>query len=256
MSGPAHLDIAGAHLEYRWFGPAASTGADIVLLHEGLGSVAMWKAFPDQLAAATDRRVFAYSRQGYGASDPLVARREPDYMHVEAGSVLPAVLRAAGVERPVLFGHSDGASIALLFAAAHPDYVTALVLEAPHVFVELVTITSITAAGPVFETTDMGAKLARYHDNADAAFWAWRDIWLDPRFRGWNIEAGLERIACPSLMIQGLDDKYGTLAQLDAIAARALATERLLLEHCGHSPHRDQTDQVLAATAALLARAG
>jgi pimeloyl-ACP methyl ester carboxylesterase len=247
------LDIEGAHLEYRWFGPPAPVGADIVLLHEGLGSVAMWKAFPDRLAEATGRRVFAYSRQGYGASLPAVAQREPDYMHVEAEAVLPKVLDAAGVERPILFGHSDGASIALLYAAAHPDRVSALILEAPHVFVEPLTVDSITATGSAFRATDLRGKLARYHGDVDAAFQGWLNIWLDPRFRAWNIEAGLERVACPTLMIQGLDDEYGTRAQLDAISARIPGAKIVMLERCGHSPHRDQAEQVLEHSRAFSA---
>ena len=248
-----HLDIDGARLEYRWFGAPHAAGADIVLLHEGLGSLAMWKAFPGQLAAATGRRVFAYSRQGYGASRPIVTRREPDYMHVEAEAVLPQVLEAAWIDRPILFGHSDGASIALLYAAAHPNGAAALILEAPHVFVEPMTIASISATGPVFETTDMPAKLARYHDDADAAFRAWRGVWLGPRFRNWNIEAGLEAIACPTLMIQGLDDEYGSRAQLDAITARMPQARTVMLERCGHSPHRDQTEKVLDLSRGFIA---
>jgi pimeloyl-ACP methyl ester carboxylesterase len=248
-----HLDIDGARLEYCWFGAPEAAGADIVLLHEGLGSLAMWKAFPDQLAAAAGRRVFAYSRQGYGASRPTVARREPDYMHVEAGGMLPRVLDAAGIDRPILFGHSDGASIALLYAAAHPGAVAGLILEAPHVFVEPMTIEAITATGPVFETTDMPARLARYHDDANAAFWAWRGVWLDPRFRDWNIEAGLQRMTCPILMIQGLDDEYGSRAQLDAITARIPKARTVMLERCGHSPHRDQTERVLDLSRAFIA---
>jgi pimeloyl-ACP methyl ester carboxylesterase len=179
------LTIHGVRLEIQWSG-AATTGPVIVLLHEGLGSVAIWKDFPDRLAEATNLRVFAYSRQGYGQSDPITGPREPDYMHVEAEAVLPAVLAAAGIDRPILFGHSDGASIALIYAATHP--VTALVLEAPHVFVEPLTVESIAKAKTIYETTDLGAKLGRYHRDADQVFWGWNAIWLDPRFLAWNIE--------------------------------------------------------------------
>lgn len=246
------IEILGVPLECRWFGAGEATGRVIVLLHEGLGSVSMWKSFPEQLAQATGRRVFAYSRQGYGASGGT-SRHQTDYMHVEARAVLPALLAAAGIERPILFGHSDGASIALLHAAAYPDDVAGLILEAPHVFVEPMTVEAITATGPVFETTDMAAKLGRYHRDVDAVFWGWRDIWLDPRFRDWNIEAGLEAIACPTLMIQGLDDEYGSTAQLDAIVARVPSAEVLMLEACGHSPHRDRAERVIEASGAFVA---
>ena len=243
------LTIEGARIEIQWSG-AAATGPVIVLLHEGLGSVAMWKDFPDRLAAATNLRVFSYSRRGYGQSAPIIGPREPDYMHVEAETVLPALLAAAGIERPILFGHSDGASIALIYAAAHPA--TALVLEAPHVFVEPLTVDSIAKAKTIFETTDLGAKLGRYHSDADQAFWGWNDIWLDPRFLAWNIEDRLPPIDCPILLLQGADDEYGTRAQLDAIAAQAGGAEIALLKACGHSPHRDQRDAVLERTSAFV----
>jgi pimeloyl-ACP methyl ester carboxylesterase len=247
MTGYDRANILGVPLEYRWFGSGTVPSPAIVLLHEGLGSLAMWKTFPEQLAKATGHCVFAYSRQGYGGSGGP-ARREPDYMHVEARTFLPALLAAAGIERPILFGHSDGASIALLYAAAHPSDVAGLILEAPHVFVEPMTVDAIAATGPVFENTDMAAKLGRYHRDVDAVFWGWRDIWLDPRFRSWNIEAGLEAIGCPILMIQGLDDEYGSTAQLDAIVARVPGAEVLMLEACGHSPHRDQLARVIEAS--------
>lgn len=253
MKGYDRVDILGVPLEYRWFGSATVPTPAIVLLHEGLGSLAMWKTFPDLLAKATGHCVFAYSRQGYGGSGGP-ARREPDYMHLEARAVLPALLNAAGIERPLLFGHSDGASIALLYAAAYPDDVAGLILEAPHVFVEPMTVEAITATGPAFETTDMAAKLGRYHRDVEAVFRGWRDIWLDPRFRDWNIEAGLEAIACPTLLIQGLDDEYGSAAQLDAIVARVPSAEVLMLEACGHSPHRDRLERVLSASVGFVER--
>jgi pimeloyl-ACP methyl ester carboxylesterase len=243
------LTIHGVRLEIQWSG-AATTGPVIVLLHEGLGSVAIWKDFPDRLAEATNLRVFAYSRQGYGQSDPITGPREPDYMHVEAEAVLPAVLAAAGIDRPILFGHSDGASIALIYAATHP--VTALVLEAPHVFVEPLTVESIAKAKTIYETTDLGAKLGRYHRDADQVFWGWNAIWLDPRFLAWNIEDRLPAIDCPILLIQGADDEYGTRAQLDSIAAKASGAEIVLLAACGHSPHRDQRDAVIEQTIAFV----
>lgn len=242
----------GVRLEYTWSGDRGA-GPDIVLLHDSLGSVRTWKDFPERLAAATGLAVLAYSRQGFGGSSDLTRARWRGYMHHEGEEVLPALLQALEVKRPVLFGHSDGASIALLHAAAYPDDVAGLILEAPHVFVEPMTVDAITATGPVFETTDMAAKLGRYHRDVDAVFWGWRDIWLDPRFRGWNIEAGLEAIACPTLMIQGLDDEYGSTAQLDAIVARVPSAEVLMLEACGHSPHRDRAERVIEASVAFVA---
>lgn len=245
------LTVQGVQLECRWAGEGAPERPVIVLLHEGLGSASMWKGFPERLAHCTGSRVFAYSRQGYGQSDPAPGPREPGYMHHEGQTVLGAVLAEAGIERPILFGHSDGASIALLYAAAHPDAVAGLVLEAPHVFVEPITVRNIAVAKTLFETTDLEQKLARYHRDPAHAFWGWNAIWLDQRFLEWNIEAELSAIRCPLLLIQGLDDEYGTVAQLDAIAAATGRAEVLLLERCGHAPHRDQLDAVLAATAAF-----
>ena len=243
------LTIDDVRLEIQWFG-TATAGPVIVLLHEGLGSVAMWKDFPDRLAEATKLRVLAYSRQGYGQSDPITGPRHPDYMHVEAEIVLPALLDSAGIERLILFGHSDGASIALIYAAAHP--VTALVLEAPHVFVEPLTVDSIEKAKIIYETTDLAAKLGRYHQDPDHVFWGWNNIWLDARFLAWNIEDLLAGIGCPILLLQGADDEYGTRGQLDAIAAETANTNIVLLPGCGHSPHRDQRDPVLKEATAFI----
>jgi pimeloyl-ACP methyl ester carboxylesterase len=242
------MNVNGVNLECRWTGENVGDGPVIVLLHEGLGSVALWKDFPERLAQACGLKVFAYSRQGYGASDPAPLPRQLDYMHQEGELWLGAVLRAAGIDRPILFGHSDGASIALIYAAAHPDSVTGLVLEAPHVFVEEITVRNIARAKTVYETTDLPHKLARYHSDADNAFWGWNDIWLDPRFTDWTIVDRLGAIQCPILLIQGQEDEYGTRAQLDAIADATGQAEILLLEACGHSPHRDQTEAVLQAT--------
>jgi pimeloyl-ACP methyl ester carboxylesterase len=224
----------------------------IVLLHEGLGSVAMWRDFPARLAERTTRTVVAYSRYGYGTSDAFTEPREPDYMHHEAQVVLPALLDALGLKTPVLFGHSDGGSIALIFAGTHPQGVRALVLEAPHVFVEDLTVASIAQAKAAFATTDLPERLGRYHADARATFRGWNDIWLDPRFRNWNISAFLAGIRVPVLVLQGVDDEYGTVAQLDAIAAGIPASDIQLLERCGHSPHRSQPESVLERTAAFL----
>jgi pimeloyl-ACP methyl ester carboxylesterase len=226
--------------------------AAIVLLHEGLGSVAMWRDFPQQLAARTGRRVVTYSRYGHGASDVLAEARAPDYMHHEGEVVLPQLVAALGLEAPVLFGHSDGGSIALIYAGTHRAGTRGLVLEAPHVFVEELTIASITAAKESFERSDLGARLARYHTDAERTFRGWNDAWLDPRFRDWNITAYMAGIGVPVLVIQGVEDEYGTAAQVEALASRVPQCETLMLERCGHSPHRSRPDAVLARTAAFL----
>ncbi len=226
----------------------------IVFLHEGLGSVSQWRDFPDAVRERTGCGTVVYSRAGYGASDAVGAAREPDYMHREGEIVLPELLDALHVERPILFGHSDGASIALLFAGAFPGRACGLVLEAPHVFVEDVSIDSIAAAKVAFETTDLARKLARHHADAEGAFRGWNDIWLDPRFRTWNIEAAVARVTEPVLLVQGADDEYGTAAQLRAIEARVADVTTVVLEGCGHAPHRDRRDAVLEAVATFVAR--
>ncbi|HEX6977680.1 MAG TPA: alpha/beta hydrolase [Alphaproteobacteria bacterium] len=224
----------------------------IVMLHEGLGSVSLWRDVPATLAAATGRRVFVYSRRGYGKSDPAPLPRPVDYMHDEAFLVLPEVLQARRIERPILVGHSDGASIAILHAARHP--VSGLVLMAPHVFVEDLSIASIAEAKTAYETTDLRARLARHHDDVDNAFWGWNDIWLNPAFRSWNIEAYLPQVTAPVLIIQGVEDQYGTIAQVDAIERQVRGpARRLMLSPCRHSPHRDQPEQTLAAITKFVA---
>ncbi|MBI2680993.1 MAG: alpha/beta hydrolase [Candidatus Solibacter usitatus] len=210
------------------------------MLHEGLGSIALWKDFPEHLAQRTGSSVFVYSRYGHGRSDRLAEKRMVNYLHHEAEIVLPALLAEAGIRRPILFGHSDGASIALIYAGKHPDSPRALILEAPHVFVEDVSLKSIAAARIAYQTTDLANRLGRYHEHVDPMFWGWNDIWLDPGFRGWNIESYLDSVRCPVLVIQGKDDEYGTAAQIEAIQARIPAAEVLLLPRCGHSPHREQ----------------
>ncbi len=241
-----YVDIGQSRLEYQWFADSAAAET-IVLLHEGLGSVSMWKDFPERLAFSTGRQVLAYSRHGYGRSARLETKREPDYMHHEGRVVLPALLDALGVCSPTLLGHSDGASIALIFAGLYPDRPARLILEAPHVFVEPVTTESIARAREVYETTDLSRKLGRYHDDVDSTFWGWNDIWLDPRFLAWNIEDMLPPVKCPVLMIQGRQDEYGTLAQLDTIASKVGTSHTVLIDECGHSPHRDQPEQTLDA---------
>jgi pimeloyl-ACP methyl ester carboxylesterase len=226
----------------------------IVMLHEGLGSVAMWKDFPEKVAATTECGVLVYSRYGHGKSEKLVEKRTTDFMRHEAQVVLPELLEQFGIRRPILLGHSDGASIAIIYAGASREKPQALILEAPHVFVEDLTVTSITKIRETFQTSDLAKKLGRYHHHADKTFWGWNDAWLDPRFRNWNIEEYLDGIACPVLLIQGEEDEYGTLAQVTAIQKRVPRAEAVVLEKCGHSPHRDQEEKTLEAISGFVAR--
>ena len=228
--------------------PAAAT-ATLVFLHEGLGSTALWKNFPDRVVEATGCPAVVYSRYGYGKSDGLAQPREVDYMHCEALEALPEVLSALGVHDPILIGHSDGASIALIYAGSGRP-LRALVCMAPHVFVEDITVESIAQAKVTFETTDLARRLGRYHDDPVATFRGWNDIWLHPDFRSWNIEAVLPHIQAPLLLIQGNDDQYGTAKQIHATAAQVGGpVETVLLDNCAHSPHADQPDPTLAAIA-------
>jgi pimeloyl-ACP methyl ester carboxylesterase len=247
------FDVAGHRLEcVRIRG--AKSAPTLVFLHEGLGSVALWKDFPARVAAATGCPVLVYSRAGYGRSSPAPLPRAPDYMHVEALTVLPALLDRLGIADPVLIGHSDGASIALLHAGSGSRPVRALVALAPHVFVEDMSIASIDEVRRQYETTDLREKLARRHADPDAAFRGWNDIWLAPAFRSWNIEACLPGVRCPLLLIQGRDDEYGSAAQLDAIERQVGGkVARIELADCRHSPHRDQPEATLAAIADFVA---
>ena len=250
-----HVEVAGHRLEYFWTRPPAAGKTALVFLHEGLGSAGLWRDFPAAVTKATGYPVLVYSRYGYGGSDLLGEPRGVDYMHNEALKVLPALRAALGLDDVVLVGHSDGASIALIHAGDGRWPVRALVLEAPHVFVEDISIVGIEAAKAAYETTDLPAKLARHHADAERTFYGWNDIWLDPAFRAWNIEDYLGAITCPALVIQGDDDEYGTAAQVTAIRNRASGpVETLLLAACGHSPHRDQPDAVRTAMAAFIGR--
>jgi pimeloyl-ACP methyl ester carboxylesterase len=237
--------VGGHRIEYERIETAASSRPTLVLLHEGLGSIAMWRDFPGRLAHATGCNALVYSRHGYGNSDPLTTPRAVRYMHDEALVVLPELLDTLAIERPILVGHSDGGSIALIHAGSAIRPLAAVVTMAAHVLVEDISVASIAAARIAFETTDLRAKLARYHADVDSAFWGWNRIWLDPDFRAWNIEDYLPGIACPVLAIQGEDDEYGTMEQMRRIGAQVRDVELVELEDCRHSPHKDQPEAVL-----------
>jgi pimeloyl-ACP methyl ester carboxylesterase len=242
------IRVRGRQIEYVRAGNGQADKPTLVFLHEGLGSLALWKDFPALLSQSTGLPMLSYSRYGYGASDVLREPRTPDYMHVEALDVLPRLLHQLEIENPLLVGHSDGASIAVIYAGAGAGPVCGLVLEAPHVYVEDVTVESIAMSRETYAHSGLEKKLARYHTDANATFRGWNDIWLDPAFRSWNIEQYLAGIACPALAIQGEDDEFGTMAQLDAIEKRANGKVELLrLPACAHAPHRDQRDATLAA---------
>jgi pimeloyl-ACP methyl ester carboxylesterase len=248
------IDWAGRQIqiEYQWLAPDGAAAPLIVFLHEGLGSLSMWKDFPQQLCAAAGCRGLVYSRPGYGGSTPRAAEEvwPPDFMHQQAHEVLPALLKALGVDpqRQALWllGHSDGGSIALLYAARFTDRVAGLIVLAPHIMVEELSINSIEKARAAYLNSDLRARLSRHHADPDSAFWGWNKAWLDPAFRHWSIEQDLQSIRCPLLAVQGLDDGYGTLEQIHGIAHRLPQTELLELSDCGHSPHRDQTERLIS----------
>ncbi len=246
--------MQGHSLELFRIQPNASDAPELVFLHEGLGSVSHWWNFPERVARATGCPVTVYSRYGSGKSDLLDASRSVRYMHDEGLLVLPDLLTQLQIANPVLIGHSDGGSIAIIYAGAH-DRVRGLILMAPHVFVEDLSVASIAEAKVAFETTDLGARLRRHHRDAAKTFWGWNDIWLDPEFRKWNIEEYLPRISCPTLVIQGLDDQYGTMAQVEAIRRQSGGpVEVLPLQDCRHSPQRDQPEKVVDAICRFIAR--
>jgi pimeloyl-ACP methyl ester carboxylesterase len=251
------LRAAGHRLEWAWHGPPPDQAPTLVFLHEGLGSVSAWRDFPARVAQATGRGALVFSRWGYGKSDPVTLPRPLTYMQDEALVALPEVLDSAGVRSCVLVGHSDGGSIAIVFAGSglpQAKRLLGLVLEAPHVFVEDVAVKSIAEAKVAYETGDLRARLARHHGgDVDGAFRGWNGAWLDPGFRSWNIEEYLPRVAVPSLVVQGAEDPYGTLAQIEAIERGSGAkVSRLVLEGCGHAPHRDRPDEVKAAIEAFV----
>ncbi|MBU3697371.1 alpha/beta fold hydrolase [Dechloromonas sp.] len=249
-----HLTVEGLRLEYRDIAATDANRPTLVLLHEGLGCVAMWRDFPQKLAVATGCRTVVFSRAGYGHSDAYIEPRTPRYMHHEGEVMLPAFLDALGIERPVLVGHSDGGSIALIFAGAFPQRPLGVAVMAPHEFVEEETLAGIRAAREFWANSDWPQKLARYHQDAPRVFSDWNDSWLSPAFRDWNIEACLPRIACPVLALQGEDDEYATMRQIEVIGEVVPGAEVLKLPDCGHSPQRDQEAAVLTALAAFVSR--
>jgi pimeloyl-ACP methyl ester carboxylesterase len=250
------LTVASQRLEYRRIGIARTGRPTLVFLHEGLGSVSMWRGFPARVAGATRCSAVVFSRRGYGKSELLTERRTVRYMHDEAEEVLPELLERLAVDRPILIGHSDGGSIALIYAATAARRPLGVVTLAAHVFVEEISVSSIADARAKYLTTDLRERLARHHADADAAFWSWNDIWLAPDFRAWNIEEYLPRIACPVLAIQGEDDEYGTMEQMRRIGAQVADVELLALRDCGHSAHRDQPEAVIDAIARFVERVG
>lgn len=246
------IEINGTKLEIRGIEPAQQQShlAPLVFLHEGLGSVAMWRDWPQAVCQSTGRAGWVYSRQGYGQSAAVSdvrgsGRLQPDYMHQEAWTILPALLDALGVEKPVLVGHSDGGTIALLYASRHP--VAACIAIAPHVMVEEVSVRAIEQARISFETGDLRQRLGRYHADVDGAFWQWNDIWLSPDFRDFDIRPHCSSITAPVLALQGEDDPYGTLAQIEQIALPSNQITRRVLAQCGHSPHREQEPRTTEA---------
>jgi pimeloyl-ACP methyl ester carboxylesterase len=256
------IDWAGrrVRIEHQWIARDKTSAPLIVFLHEGLGSVAMWKDFPQRLCIAAGCRGLVYSRPGYGRSSPRAAEEAwgLDFMHRQAQEVLPALLDAlgidAGTDRPWLLGHSDGGSIALLYAANYPQHLAGAIVLAPHILVEDLSVSSIEKVRAAYLETDLRKRLARHHDSPDSAFWGWNDIWLKPAFKHWSIETEIGAITCPLLAVQGLDDEYGTLAQISGIARRVPQTELLELPDCGHSPHRDQPERLITSITAFIER--
>ncbi len=237
-------------IELAWIAPQKSTAPLLVFLHEGLGSVAMWKDFPQALCAAVGCRGLVYSRPGYGRSTPRAPEEiwDVDFMHRQAFEVLPALFAALAIDEPIwLLGHSDGGSIALLYAARFPQRVAGAIVLAPHILVEDLSVQSIEVARKTYLEADLRARLGAYHDDPDSAFWGWNRIWLAPEFRSWTIEKEIESIACPLLALQGMRDEYGTMKQIEGIALAVPHAELIELPACGHSPQRDQPEQLIAA---------
>ena len=250
------LVVKGVTLEYTCLGPSPDKAPTIVMLHEGLGCAALWRDFPARVAARTGMGVLVYSRQGYGQSDPAELPRPLDFMTREAVEVLPHVLDQAGIKRCILFGHSDGATIAAIHAGSVEDFrVRGLILMAPHFFTEEMGLDEIAKARAAFETTDMKVRMGRYHKDPENAFRGWNDTWLDPAFKVWNVGEVIDYFRIPVLAIQGRADQYGTLAQIEEIEARSYApVDTVILNDCKHAPHLEQPDQTLNAVAEFAAR--
>jgi len=254
----ADIEVTGRHfsIEYQWINAHLTDAPLVIFLHEGLGSVAIWKDFPQRLCDAGAYRGLLYSRPGYGQSTPRAADEKwpVDYLQTQATEVLPALLRALGLSnsKPWLFGHSDGGSIALIYAATFPQGLSGAAVLAPHVFVEDFSLDAIRQTVAQYQSTNLKQGLARYHADPDSAFYGWSDAWLAPQFKNWNIEAMLRDIRAPLLAIQGIDDEYATMEQLDRIKAAVPHCQLLKLPNCGHTPHRDQPQQVIDAMLALI----
>lgn len=250
------LRAAGAELEARAWGPSPAQATTIVLLHEGLGSIGLWRDFPQELAARTGLGVFAYSRQGYGWSDPAELPRPLDYMSREATQVMPQVLDGIGLRRGILLGHSDGASIATLYLGNVQDRrIRGLVLMAPHFFTEPGGLQAIAEAKRAYETEDLRRRLAKHHGDVDNTFRGWNDAWLAPDFKAWNIAEAIDYIRVPVLAIQGEDDQYGTLAQIETLKTRLYSPfDQLIPGNCRHSPFIDKPTETLDAVAEFVAR--
>lgn len=251
LSPTGFLSVDGAELEYRFVGPSPADAPTLVMLHEGLGSAGLWGDFPDKLQAATGAGVFAYSRAGYGASSPVRLPRPLDYMHREALDVLPKLLEAIGFRRGLLVGHSDGASIAAIYAGGVQDHrVRGLALIAPHFVTEPVGIASIAATRAAYDQGDLKGKLARWHKDVDNAFYGWSDAWLDPAFRDWDISEYLAYVRVPVAIIQGSEDQYGTHRQIEIAREECYCPVDIsLIEGAGHSPHREAAEATLATIA-------
>ncbi len=241
------LRIGASDLEYRMIGPVPAEAPTLVMLHEGLGSAGLWGDFPDKLAAATGAGVFVYSRAGYGASTPVKLPRPLDYMHIEALDILPKLLDAAGFRRGLLVGHSDGASIAAIYAGGIQDHrVRGVAMIAPHFIVEDISVASIAEIKQAYETAGLKAKLERWHSDVDNAFYGWNGAWLDPKFRSWDISEYLAYIRVPIAILQGADDRYGTLRQAEIAEEECYCpVEVTIIPGAGHSPHREAPEATL-----------
>jgi pimeloyl-ACP methyl ester carboxylesterase len=256
LADEGFLDLPPLRLEYRMIGPRPDAAPTIVMLHEGLGCVGLWGAFPEQLASATGAGVFVYSRAGYGQSSPGKLPRSVNFMHEEAVDVLPRVLEAIGFQRGILFGHSDGASIATIYAGSVQDHrVRGLVLVAPHFFTEDMGLAEIRRARDDFVEGTLREKLARWHADVDCAFRTWSEPWLNPDFRRWDITEALSYIRVPILIVQGADDQYGTLKQIEAARDECYCpVETAVLAGLRHSPHREAPAVTLEAVTGFIDR--